>query len=406
MPGSASSRRRNAGLEMTSALDGSVSVTAAVVGRSVTSEISPKKSPAPSVLTLRPFRRTSASPSSRTKNWRPGSPSRISSFPAGRSISSAIFAISFIPRFDTPANSGTRLRMSILLEALRRRIRAILRRERGPRLLRMPVEVKPLEARERRLDERTVAANAAERAERERLDVRVPELEQRLRVLLDSRAIAEPYQRLQPFGLCHEFEPVRVLAGKQAGQRRNEPLDRVEIVFEQRQPQTRRRERDLVPLHPERLRFGLEPLGLREVAEDAAGRGAEEQGALVANARRGQVAHDSPLPAQLFQLRLDGDAVQAMVRRKRLGRRLMELRHGSRRLEAPEHHVDGNGRLVHLDDPLRVRELVDEVQRPLHPVERLVEPTAVVRDERTRVERGRAQVRRPELLGRRARLAG
>ena len=110
-------------------VDGSISVTVAVVGRSVTSEISPKKSPASIVLTFRPLRRTSALPSSRMKNCRPGSSSRISTFPSARSISSAIFATSSSARFERPPKSGTRLSSSVLSGALRLRIAPILRRE-------------------------------------------------------------------------------------------------------------------------------------------------------------------------------------------------------------------------------------------------------------------------------------
>src|SRR4051812_23669647 len=120
--------RRNAGLEMTRAVDGSVSVTVAVVGRSVTSEISPKKSPVSSVLTFLPLRRTSALPSSRTKNCRPGSSSRIRTLPSARSISSAILATSLSARFERPPKSGTRLRISVFSGALRLRIAPILRR--------------------------------------------------------------------------------------------------------------------------------------------------------------------------------------------------------------------------------------------------------------------------------------
>src|SRR3954447_4622186 len=129
--------RRNAGLEMTRAVDGSVSVTVAVVGRSVTKEISPKNSPASSVLTFLPLRRTSALPSSRTKNCRPGSSSRIKTLPSARSISSAIFATSVSARFESPPKSGTRLRSSVFSGALRLRIAPILRREQDARLLRV-----------------------------------------------------------------------------------------------------------------------------------------------------------------------------------------------------------------------------------------------------------------------------
>src|SRR5438034_7516361 len=169
---------------MTSALDGSVSVTVAVVGRSVTSEISPKKSPACIVLSFRPFRRTSASPSSRMKNWRPGSSSRISCFPSGRSISSAIFAISPSAFFDKPVKSGTCLRCSILL-SVRLRMGPILRREQLPRLLRVPLQPHVLEPRERLLDQGAVAANPSERPQCKGLEEGPLDLENRGRPLLD-----------------------------------------------------------------------------------------------------------------------------------------------------------------------------------------------------------------------------
>ena len=110
------------------------SVTVAVVGRSVTSEISPKKSPASNVFTFLPLRRTSALPSSRTKNCRPGSSSLISTLPSARSISSAIFATSPSARFERPPKSGTRLSSSVLSGALRLRIAPILRREQVARV--------------------------------------------------------------------------------------------------------------------------------------------------------------------------------------------------------------------------------------------------------------------------------
>ena len=55
----------------------------------VTSAISPRKSPRTELLTLRPLRRTSASPSTSTTNSLPVAPSFVRSRPAGRSSSSA-----------------------------------------------------------------------------------------------------------------------------------------------------------------------------------------------------------------------------------------------------------------------------------------------------------------------------
>ena len=58
---------------------------------------------------------TSTVPSISTKNSRPASPCFISIFPSGRSISSAIDAISASSFFEQAANSGTLLIRSILL---------------------------------------------------------------------------------------------------------------------------------------------------------------------------------------------------------------------------------------------------------------------------------------------------
>src|SRR3954470_23738462 len=75
---------------------------------SSTSAISPKKSPAPSRLMDSPSFVTSASPSSSTKNSRPAAPCLVSSLPAGKSISSAICAISPSSPREQLAKSGTR----------------------------------------------------------------------------------------------------------------------------------------------------------------------------------------------------------------------------------------------------------------------------------------------------------
>ena len=99
---------------MTSSRSGEVAVTVAVRGRLLTSAISPKKSPAPIVFTLRPLRRTSAVPSMSTKNSRPGSPSVVSTLPSGMSISSATRATLPSSLFEQWAKSGARLRSSIL----------------------------------------------------------------------------------------------------------------------------------------------------------------------------------------------------------------------------------------------------------------------------------------------------
>ena len=96
----------------TSARTGETVVTVAVRGRRVISEISPKKSPSDIVRSFRRPWVTSAVPSTRTKNSRPGAPSRVSCFPSRKSISSAIFAISSSSRFEQLPNRGTRLRSS------------------------------------------------------------------------------------------------------------------------------------------------------------------------------------------------------------------------------------------------------------------------------------------------------
>jgi hypothetical protein len=65
---------------ITSARTGELALTVAVRGAWCTSAISPKKSPAFSEATLRLFFRTSAEPSTRTKNSRPPLPSQLFPF--------------------------------------------------------------------------------------------------------------------------------------------------------------------------------------------------------------------------------------------------------------------------------------------------------------------------------------
>ena len=108
-------------------------MTVAVRGDSWMSAISPKKSDASSLFTLRPFLITSAVPSTSTKNSRPGFPSRVSSFPSLRSISSAIPPIASSSRLEQLANSGVRfeqLRFRILSQTHARSVKRV-RRVRG-----------------------------------------------------------------------------------------------------------------------------------------------------------------------------------------------------------------------------------------------------------------------------------
>jgi hypothetical protein len=88
-------------------------VTVAVRGVCAISAISPKKSPGPSWFTRRSPLRTSTLPSTRTKNSRPIAPSRISSLPGPKSISSASFATSASSFREQRAKSGTPLISSI-----------------------------------------------------------------------------------------------------------------------------------------------------------------------------------------------------------------------------------------------------------------------------------------------------
>ena len=86
---------------------GLVAVTVAFRGRCETSAISPKKAPAPRLLSSRPLALTSTSPSTRRKNSWPCRPSSISFVPAGRLSSSASVEISPSSFLLQPANSGT-----------------------------------------------------------------------------------------------------------------------------------------------------------------------------------------------------------------------------------------------------------------------------------------------------------
>src|SRR5262249_49986701 len=215
-------------------------------------DLPPPHVPPPSIVfTFRPLRRPSASPFSRMKNWRPGSSSRISCFPSGRSISSAILAISPSAFFDKPAKRGTCLRCSILL-SVRLRIARILRREQLPRLLGVPLELHRLEAGERLLDQRAVAANLAERPQRKRREERALASEYRGRLILDRRPIPEPNERIEPRDVPRQRHPVRQFAAGDTLERKSQLLEGIDVVPKERQPETRTAESQLVPPHAER----------------------------------------------------------------------------------------------------------------------------------------------------------
>src|SRR3954452_6996678 len=114
---------------MTSRRTGVSATTVAVRGDSVSSAISPKKSPVSNVATRRPFRRASTVPSMSTKNSRPFTPSVISSEPAGwwsSSPSAEIWPSSLVVQLE---KSGTARRSSTL--ALRRSFTRSILRDRG-----------------------------------------------------------------------------------------------------------------------------------------------------------------------------------------------------------------------------------------------------------------------------------
>jgi hypothetical protein len=99
--------RRNERSVITSARSGDTVVTLAVRGSFVISEISPKKSPSPSVRSFLFPRVTSAVPLTITKNSRPAAPSWASSLPSLKSISSAIRPISSSSLPEQREKSGT-----------------------------------------------------------------------------------------------------------------------------------------------------------------------------------------------------------------------------------------------------------------------------------------------------------
>src|SRR5215217_874803 len=111
--GAWSSSWRNARSVITRVRTGDVVVIVAFRGVFAISAISPKKSPGPIEATFLPPRAISAVPSIKTKNSRPVSPSLISTLPSGRSISSAMPAISASSCFEAEAKSGTPLIRSI-----------------------------------------------------------------------------------------------------------------------------------------------------------------------------------------------------------------------------------------------------------------------------------------------------
>src|SRR6266571_3822197 len=82
-------------------------VTVAIRCARDSSAISPKKSPAPSLAIRCALRCTRAVPETMTNRWRPYSPSRTRSLPAGTSSSSASDTTRRSPRFDTRENRGT-----------------------------------------------------------------------------------------------------------------------------------------------------------------------------------------------------------------------------------------------------------------------------------------------------------
>ena len=105
---------------ITSTRTGDVAVTVAVRATCVRRAISPNQSPAAELGDRLPVLRDLAVPSTRTKNSRPGRPSRVSTWPSRRSISSAMSATSRSSAFEHPAKSGTLLQqldLRVLAEA-------------------------------------------------------------------------------------------------------------------------------------------------------------------------------------------------------------------------------------------------------------------------------------------------
>jgi hypothetical protein len=108
MSGDVLSSWRNSRVGRTRTRTGVVAVTVAVRGTSVISAISPRKSPPQSDAITCPLRCTLALPSRITKNSRPRVPSFVKTRPAGRSISSASWAIWTSWRLEHREKRGTR----------------------------------------------------------------------------------------------------------------------------------------------------------------------------------------------------------------------------------------------------------------------------------------------------------
>ena len=112
MEGIVSTTLRKRRSVMTSRSTADVVVAVAVRGLSVISAISPSQSPGPRSAIFFPFFVTRAVPSMRTKNSRPGLPSRVRTVPSRTSSSSAVLASSRNSLFEHPAKSGTFFRSS------------------------------------------------------------------------------------------------------------------------------------------------------------------------------------------------------------------------------------------------------------------------------------------------------
>ena len=111
--GVASTTCRKARSVTTRRRTGEVAVTVAVREAFVRSAISPNQSPAPSLAIVSLDCVTSTVPSMRTKNSRPGCPSRVRAAPSRSSISSATVASCCSSAFEQPEKRGTFFSRSI-----------------------------------------------------------------------------------------------------------------------------------------------------------------------------------------------------------------------------------------------------------------------------------------------------
>ena len=195
----------------------------------------------------------------------------------------------------------------------------------------MPIKAERLEALQRFCDERLVLTDEPERAERKWLQIH-PRPERVDCLSLDAPALAECRQPIKVCGHRAEIEPVRRSDSRLPQQR----LDRPEIAAMERKQDARRVEDGPISAHRQGLGMRLEPPSLVVISEIHVCQCAHVERAGTQDTRGCNTLCDPlfdqllelqrrlPVPEHLLEQKEQGGAVQAVMRRERAGRLVVQ----------------------------------------------------------------------------------